>query len=108
MLSIFTGDANLDLVGPFVADVASTKTTQTQNSMYIPFPLLPYVIGQNLTPKVAIHILIPVMSSLGLKCKPLINFLLVAATYTTGNGLHLAAPPITIQDNEELGVEPLL
>ena len=68
--------------------------------MYIPFALLPYVIGQNLTPRAAIFILIPVKSSLGLKCKPLIDFLLVAATYTNGNGLST-----TIRDDTKLGVE---
>ena len=71
--------------------------------MYVPFLLLSYLIGQNLTPKDAIHVLIPVMSSLRLVCKPLIDFLLVAATYNTNNGL-----PITLQDDRELGVEPPL
>ena len=45
MLALFAGDSSLDLVGSFVANAASTKTTQTQNSMYISFVLLPYVIG---------------------------------------------------------------
>ena len=99
MLSIFAGDASLDMVCPFTAGMAATKT----NSMYILFVLIPYVIGQNLTPKTAIQVLKSVMSSLGLKCKPLIDFLLVAATYTTGNRL-----PATIQDDTELGVEPPL
>ena len=45
MLEIFVADSNADLVGPFVAGAAATKKTQTQNLMYIPFPLLSYVIG---------------------------------------------------------------
>ena len=62
-----------------------------------------WLMGHNLTPKATIPILIPVMSSLGLRCKSLINFFLVAATFTNNIGL-----PVAIQDNEELGVEPPL
>ena len=87
MLEIFADDASLDLVGPFTTREAATKKTHTQNSMYIPFPLLPHVIGQNLRPKDVVYILVPVMNSLGLECRPLLYYLLAAATFTTGNDI---------------------
>ena len=104
MLELFAADSNADLVGPFVAGAAGTKKPQTRNSMYIPFPLLSYVIGQNLTPKAAIHILVPVMSSLGIECPPLIDFLLASATFNTGNDTN----PVTLQDETDLGLDPPL
>ena len=104
MLELFAADSNADLVGPFVAGAAATKKTQTRNSMYIPFTLLSYLIGKKLTPKAAIHILVPVMSSLGIECPPLIDFLLASATFTTGNDTN----PVTLQDDTDLGLDPPL
>ena len=41
------------------------------------------------------------MSSLGLECHPLLDFLLAAATLTTGN-----AVPVTLRDETKLDLEP--
>ena len=46
MLALFATDVSLDLVGSFTAGAASTEK---RDYMYIPFPLLPYVLGQNKT-----------------------------------------------------------
>ena len=99
-LEIFSGDASVDLVSPFADGDAATKKSQTRNLMCIPYLLLPYVIGQNLTIKAAIHILVPVMSSLGFECWPLLDFLLAAATFTTGNDIL-----VTLLEDIDLGLE---
>ena len=68
--------------------------------MFIPFALILHVMGQNLTPKSAIRILVPMMAALGLELPTLMDFLLAACTKTTDNN-----PPVTVQDKSEVGVE---
>ena len=68
--------------------------------MYLPFALIPHMIGQNLTPKTAICTLVPVMSCLGIKYPQPLNSLLSAGTKTSDNN-----PPITVQDPDEVRVE---
>ena len=100
LLQLLTGDENAELVGPFTDNAASTKKFTRRNSIYLPFALIPHVIGQNLTPKTAVRTLVPVISSLGLECPQLLDFFLAAYTKTANNN-----PPVMVQDPDEVGLE---
>ena len=67
LLQKFSTNEALDLVGPFVDTQPFTKKITTRNSMFLLFALVPYVTGQDLTPKAAVRVLVPVMTALGLK-----------------------------------------
>ena len=64
------------------------RRIKTRRSMFIPFPLIPYVIGLNLSAKDALNVLLPVMRNLALEesCANLIDFLVVATTHSTADG----------------------
>ena len=96
----FTTAENIDHVAPYVEGAPFTKKITTCNAMFIPFALIPHVMGQILTLKSVICILVSVMTALGLELPPLMDFLLVACTKTTNNN-----PPVTItvQDKSEVG-----
>ena len=66
LLQHFTNDKNLNLVGLYAAGAPFTQKITTWNSMFLPFTLIPHVMGQDLTPKSMIRILVPVMNTLGL------------------------------------------
>ena len=93
-LELFAANENLHLVPAWADGVARTSARKTRKSMYIPSPLLPYVMGQSLSPKEALHILHPVIISLDLvtECAPLLTFL-IAATTKTADGNK----PVTVQ-----------
>mmetsp|Transcript_31582 Transcript_31582/g.35346 ORF Transcript_31582/g.35346 Transcript_31582/m.35346 type:complete len:444 (+) Transcript_31582:725-2056(+) len=67
--------------------------------MFLPFALVPYVIGQTLTPRAAVQVLVPVIAALNLELPQLTHFLLAVCTKTEDN--H---PPVTIQDKTEVGL----
>ena len=92
LLQHFTSAENIDHVGLYAEGVHLQKIINTQNAMFILFSLIPHVIGQNLTPKSVIHILVPAMNALGLKLPPLIDFLLVAYTKTANNNIPRYGP----------------
>ena len=64
LLQNFTTNETVNLVSPYVDNQTFTKKITTRNSMFLPFNLIPHVIGQNLTPQAAVRILSPVMTSL--------------------------------------------
>ena len=101
LLQMFTGSKNADLVGPLMDKLASKRTMISRNFMYLPFALILLVMGQNLTPKTAACVLVPVMSSLGLVCPQLINFLLAVCTKTSTNNNS----PVMVQDTNKMGLE---
>jgi len=67
--------------------------------MFIPFSLVPHVIGKNLTPRAAVQVLTTVMATLELDLPQLTRFLLAACTKTVDNN-----PPVTVQDQTEVGL----
>ena len=69
--------------------------------MFLLFALIPHMMGQNVTPKFVIRILVPVMNALGLELPQLTDFLLAACTKTTNDN----NPPVTVEDKSEVGVE---
>ena len=95
----FNNDEALDLVGPFNDTAAFTKKITTHKCMFIPFALVPYVIGHNLTPRAAVQVQVPLMAALELELPQLTQFLLASCTKTTDN--H---PPVTVQDQSEGGL----
>ena len=99
LVTQFSNDENLVLVGPFADAAANTKKIITRKSMYLPFALVSQVIGRNLTPRQAVQVLVPLMDALELVLPQLTQFLLAACTKTTNN--HA---PVTVQDSTEVGL----
>ena len=93
LLQHFTTAKNLDHVGLYAEGDQFTKKITTWNTMFLPFALIPHVMGKNLTPKSVIRILVPVTNALGLELPELMDFLLVACTKTVDNN-----PPVTVED----------
>lgn len=86
-LAFFTADANRQVV-PVLADGApNTRAATTRQSMYIPLPLLPHLLGKDLTAREALITLAPLIHALNLQeaCKPLLEFLQVATSRGTGD-----------------------
>ena len=100
MLQNFGSDEAVDLVSPYTDSQGFTNKITTRNSTFLHFALIPFVMGQNLTPKATVRILVPVISLLGLELPQLINFLLATCTKTVDN--H---PPVTVHDKSEVGFE---
>ena len=84
----------LEVLPGLAARTANSRTVETQKSMYIPYPLLPYVLEQRLTAKEAMARLVPAIQTHGLEsvCTPL-DFLVATTTCTAAQG-----PPVTIQN----------
>ena len=59
LVTQFNNDEALGLVGPFDDTTAFIKKITTQKCMFIPFALVPYAIGHNLTPRAAVQVLVP-------------------------------------------------
>ena len=77
-LALFSADEGTYLVPSGAA--ANRRQVSTRGSMFIPAPLLPLVLGHNLTARETLFVLVPAIRSLGLEeaCEPLLDFLLVA------------------------------
>ena len=99
---IFAVSASLEAAPAFAAGAARTKRIRPRNSMFLPYPLIPYVIDKGLSAKAAYDVLVPVIESLGLMapCKPLLDFLLVATTKPD------AAPHTALTIQKSLGAPP--
>ena len=99
-LQRFDGDAALQVVPRHAANAANTQAVKTRMAMCFPYPLVPYVINQNLTPRQAISTLVPIIRDLELEphVAPSLDFLMVASTATVGG------PPATAV--ESLGTAP--
>ena len=94
-LELFANDEAFNLVPAHDDAALRTRLVTTRKSMLIPFPLVQYVIGRNLSPKEALTTLVPVVRSLDLElaCAPLFDFLLVASTGTADAPFK----PLTVQ-----------
>jgi hypothetical protein len=79
-------DKALELIGPVADNAVQLETIKTRKAVFIPYELVHYVLGKNLTHRQAFMILIPVMETSGLLtvCKPLVDFLRVAETLPAG------------------------
>jgi len=82
--------ANVDarLLPAHAANAAATKVVMTRHAMYLPYPLVPLLIDEDLTPYDALQLLLPIIDDLGMEatCQPLLDWLLVATTSGDANG----------------------
>ena len=81
-LALLNQSAERVAVPPIADGTPDSKKIATRSGMFIPHPLVPYVIGKRLNGKQAFVVLLPVIRSLGLEevCRPLIEFLMAAGT----------------------------
>jgi ABC-type transporter Mla MlaB component len=94
--TLLNDDEALELIGPIADNAVQSETIKTRKAMYIPYELVHYMLGKNLSPRQAFMVLFPVMEAAGLLtvCKPLVDFLRVAGTLPTGG----TTPPLVAHD----------
>ena len=91
--TLLDGDEALELIGPVADNAVQLETIKTRKAMFIPYELVHYVLGKNLSPRQAFMILMPIMETSGLLtvCKSLVDFLRVAGTLPAGGTAPLVA-----------------
>ena len=111
-LQHFAGNDN-DLVPAHGNASEATQLVKTRKAMFVPFPLLSYLLPEELTAKKAIQILVPIIEDSGMEavCKPLLDWLMVAST-AQGEGTLLqldqagttpqGARPLHVERDEDL------
>lgn len=101
-LELLQDEPAADTVGPVAEDALTQAIYRTRKAMYIPYGLVEYVIGKDLTAREAFEILWPVIESKGWQtvAQPLVRFLMIAST-TPEVGL----PPATLLP--QLGFGPV-
>jgi hypothetical protein len=62
------------MVGPFEADAAKVHTIRTRGSMFVPFDLVEFLLGKDLTAREAYLIVYPLLEDNDLLeiCRPLV------------------------------------
>jgi len=90
------GDATLDAVRPVTDNAPHSETVRTRQSMYIPYELIPLLLGRSLTAREAS---LEVHTSLGGSylrgaAQPLLRFLRVGGTLGTGDVVKNVHPSI--------------
>jgi hypothetical protein len=100
-LELFEAEPDKDIIQPIDENSQAQSMIKTRRSMYIPFCLVEYVIDQDLTAREAFEILWPVIVQKNLRnvCKPLVKFLMVAATKPGPR-----SNPRTVNDQLGLGI----
>ena len=102
LLANANANANARLLPAHANNAAATKIVTTRPAMYLPFPLIPHLINQDLTPYDTLELLLPIIDDLGIEatCQPLLDWLLIATTSGNANGI----PSVLRQPNA--GVTP--
>ena len=79
---LFNAEPDEDLVGPIDQSSQAQQMIKTRKSMFIPFVLVEYVLGKDLSAREAFEILWPVIQTNNMRdvAKPLVKWLMVAAT----------------------------
>ena len=97
-MELFTEEPDEDVIDPIDSTSQAQQMIKTRRSMFIPFCLVEYVIGKELSAREAFEVLWPVILQQNMRetAKPLIKFLMVAATKHTAR-----SPPRTV--NQTLG-----
>jgi hypothetical protein len=95
-LTLLEGEPAKEMVGPFEADAANVHTIRTRGSMFVPFDLVEFLLGKDLTAREAYLIVYPLLEDNDLLeiCRPLVEFLQVASTQPTAGNPR----PVTLQD----------
>jgi hypothetical protein len=88
-------DPTIDILDPYTAPMATTRTTKCRLGAYLPFDLMEMVLGADLTARQAYKLIIPVLVDTGYKeiCEPLVDFLTVALVKPSKDN----ASPLTLQ-----------
>ena len=102
---LLLANPDLELVPSNATEVPLSRRIRTRNSVFIPFPLVPYMLEKDLTARQAFEILIPVIQSLGLEaaCGPLIDFLIIASTSKHG---VTEGDTETVTEQPSVGITP--
>lgn len=81
-LELLNHTADRVVVPPIADNAPNSKSISSRGAMFIPHPLVPYVIGKRLNAKQAFVVLFPVIQHMGLEqvCSPLVDFLMAAGT----------------------------
>ena len=89
LMEMLTDEPDEEMIGPIEDKAVVQKVVRTRKSMFIPFPLVEYVIGKDLTARQAFEMLLPVVDALGLRthCKQLLTFLVVAVTKPSASNI---------------------
>jgi hypothetical protein len=92
---LLNAELTIDIVGPYTASMANTRTTKCRLGAYLPFNLMEMVLGADLTTRQAYELIIPVLVYTGYKaiCEPLVDFLTVALVKPSADN----AAPLTLQ-----------
>jgi hypothetical protein len=100
-LELFEAEPDRELIPPIEESSQAQRMIKTRRSMFIPYCLVEYVIDQDLSARDAFEILWPVIVQKNLReiCKPLVNFLMVAATKP-----GIRSSPRTVNDQLGLGI----
>jgi hypothetical protein len=96
VMQLLNDDSTTELLGPFLATEANTRTIKTRCAIYVPFDLVPIVIGQDLSARMVYELLVPLIVSNGLATtlKPLVDYLTIALVSPTAT----EATPVTVRD----------
>jgi hypothetical protein len=92
---LLNAEPTIDILGPYTASMANTRTTKCRLGAYLPFNLMEMVLGADLTSRQAYELIIPVLVDTGYEaiCEPLVDFLTVALVKLSADN----ASPLTLQ-----------
>jgi hypothetical protein len=95
-LSLLEGEPTKTMVGPFEASDANVHTIRTRTAMFVPFELVSYLLGKDLTAREAFLLVYPILEDNDLLevCRPFVEFLQVSSTQPT----TINPRPLTLQD----------
>jgi hypothetical protein len=88
-------EPTIDILGPYTASVANTRTNKCRLGAYLPFDLMEMVLGADLTTRQAYELVIPVLVDTGYEaiCEPLVDFLTMALVKPSADN----AAPLALQ-----------
>jgi hypothetical protein len=92
---LLNAEPTIDILDPYTAYMANTRTTKCHLGTYLPFDLMEMVLGADLTARQAYELIIPVLVDTGYEaiCEPLLDFLTVALVKPCADN----AAPLTLQ-----------
>jgi hypothetical protein len=92
---LLNAEPTIDILGPYTASMANTRTTKCRLGAYLPFDLMEMVLGADLTARQAYKLIIPVLVDTGYEaiCEPLMDFFTVALVKPSEDNVS----PLTLQ-----------
>jgi hypothetical protein len=101
VMQLLAEEPSAELLGPFPATEANTRTAKTRRAMYLSFDLVSIVLCRDLSARRAYELLVPSIVENGLAStfKPLVDLLTIALVSPNGS----AVTPVTVRD--KLGLD---